>query len=271
VAPGPDAAAPAGGAPDALGPSPEAGGGGVPVGGGALVWPDPAGWTLKWQASGSTTGLMGFEGQETAECTHPGVAHAMVAGPDIRMEMHYPADTDCHRGDRQRNEFKGMQLPDNSYVSMKKGETWLITYSMFIPDTLDATSAFTHIHQIFGTTGIEAVAGPVVTMSLHQHEGVDSIEMRLDGTSGPHWNPTPLAPIQNRWVTVEFEAKWDNPGSFRWTIKDSEHMYVNASRDWNGWSGGERMRPKWGIYRSRGSAGLVNTYILLNNFRAYTK
>jgi chitin-binding protein len=66
-------------------------------------------------------------------------------------------------------------------------------------------------------------------------------------------------------------VKWDSPGTFRWTIKDGARTHVNAMRTWNGWHGGERMRPKWGIYRNRGSAGLQNTHILLDHFRAYQK
>ena len=212
-----------------------------------------------------------FEGQETAECTHAGAPHASMFEGNVRIDMHYPADTDCNAGDRQRNELKGMAAPGGGYVSMKRGETWLQSYQMFIPDTLNATTSFTHIHQIFAVTGTSAVTGPVVTMSLHSHAGTDSIEMRLDGNSGPHWMPVPLAPIQNKWVTVEFEVKWDTAGSFRWTIRDGDRIHVNASRPWNGWHGAERMRPKFGIYRSRGSAGLQNTHILLRDFKAWQK
>ena len=35
-----------------------------------------------------------------------------------------------------------MKAPGGGYVSMRRGETWLLQYDMFIPDTLDATSAF---------------------------------------------------------------------------------------------------------------------------------
>jgi hypothetical protein len=143
---------------------------------------------------------------------------------------------------------------------------------MFIPESLTATTNFTHIYQIFAAVGTSATVGPVVTMSLHQHDGVPSIELRIDGNSGPHFSPVPLAPIQNKWVTVEHEVKWDGNGSYRWTIKDGERVHVNATRPtWNGWRGGERMRPKWGIYRNRGSAGLQNTYILLNDFKAFQR
>jgi hypothetical protein len=225
--------------------------------------PDPSGWTLRWSGLGSREGLGMFEGQETADCAHGGGPHASVVDGNVRIDMH-TNDTDCNgRGDRARNEVKGMSAPAGGYVAMKRGETWLQTWSMFIPATL--------IHQIFAVQGTSAVTGPVITMSLHQHAGVDAIELRIDGTSGPHTAPTPLAPIQNRWVTVEFEIKWDNPGTLRWSIKDDQQTYVNHTRAWDGWHGSERMRPKWGIYRSKGSAGLQNTYILLNNFKAYQK
>ena len=230
------------------------------------------GWTLRWSGEGSGAGLNMFEGQETADCAHGGGTHASVAEGNIRIDMH-TNDTDCNgRADRARNEVKGMRAAvGDGYVAMKRGETWLLTYSMFIPSSLNATSAFSHIFQVFSAQGTSAVTGPVITMSLHQHAGVDSIELRIDGNSGPHTGASPLAPIQNKWVTVEFEVKWDNPGTMRWTIKDDKQVYANVSRAWNGWHGAERMRPKWGIYRSKGSAGLQNTYLLLNNFKAYQK
>jgi hypothetical protein len=258
---------------DAAGPNPD---GAAPSGGDASAAPTdpgeaPAGWTLRWSAKAATTGKGAFEGEETAECTHAGAQHFGISEGRYRIDMHYPADTDCKAGDRQRNEVKGMANPQGGYISMKEGETWLITYSMFIPDTLDATTGFTHIHQIFAAVGTMATVGPVVTMSLHQHDGVPSIEMRIDGNSGPHFSPVPLEPIQNRWVRVEFEVKWASAGTFRWTIRDGERVHVNAMRAWNGWRGGERMRPKWGIYRKRDSAGLQNTYLLLDDFRVYQR
>jgi hypothetical protein len=244
------------------------GGSGGPPGAG----PGP-GWTLRWSGNAMNPGIDLFEGQETSECSHGGVAHASVAGGKIRIDSHYPVDTDCNgRTDRARNEVKGMKAPGGGYVSMRRGETWLLQYDMFIPDTLDATSAFSHIYQIFAVAGTSAVTGPVVTMTLHQHDGMDSIELRIDGTSGPHFSPVPLAPIQNKWVTVEHEVKWDSSGSYRWAIKDGDRVHVNATRaNWNGWHGAERMRPKWGIYRNKGSAGLQTTHLLLDNFRAYQK
>jgi hypothetical protein len=249
------------------------------VGGGETV-PGPApgadpgpGWVLRWSGTAASPGLDTFEGQEISDCSHAGAAHASVADGQIRIDSHYPMDTDCNgRTDRARNEVKGMRDPAGGYVSMARGQTWLLRYDMFIPDTLDATSQFSHIYQIFAVAGTSAVTGPVVTMTLHTHDGMDAIELRIDGNSGPHFSPVPLAPIQNKWVTVEHEVKWDTNGSYRWSIKDGDRVHVNAMRPgWNGWHGAERMRPKWGIYRNKGSAGLQTTHLLLNNFKAWQK
>jgi hypothetical protein len=269
--------APDGAASDAAEPGPDVGGGegdGGGAGGGPTPGADPGpGWMLRWSGTAATTGLETFEGQETSECSHGGVAHASVMGGRIRIDSHYPVDTDCNgRTDRARNEVKGMRAPGGGYVSMRRGETWLLRYDMFIPDTLDATTQFSHIYQIFAVAGTSAVTGPVVTMTLHSHDGTDSIELRIDGNSGPHFSPVPLAPIQNRWVTVEHEVKWDTAGSYRWSIKDGDRVHVNVTRaSWNGWHGAERMRPKWGIYRNKGSAGLQTTHLLLDNFKAWQK
>jgi hypothetical protein len=265
-------------APDTGGAGAGGADGGSGGAGGAAPPPPPGadpgpGWTMRWGGTAASPGLELFEGQETSECSHGGTAHVSVAGGNIRVDSHYPVDTDCNgRTDRARNEVKGMRAPGGGYVSMRQGETWLLRYDMFIPDTLDATTAFSHIYQIFSASGTSAVTGPIVTMTLHSHAGTDSIELRIDGASGAHFSPVPLGPIQNRWVTVEHEMRWASGGYYRWSIKDGDRVHVNAMRpSWNGWHGAERMRPKWGIYRNKGSAGLQTTHLLLNNFKAWQK
>jgi hypothetical protein len=49
--------------------------------------------------------------------------------------------------DRQRNEVKGMRV-DGRNLEIGKGQTWRFTYKMFIPDSLRATTSFTHIMQM---------------------------------------------------------------------------------------------------------------------------
>jgi chitin-binding protein len=214
-------------------------------------------------------GLSAFEELETASCTHFFARHMRVSGAAYRVDAHYPADTDCTRPDRQRNELKGMRTPGGGYVSMEQGQHWLLTYAMYIPSSLKATTRFTHIHQELGVIGVRTTQGPLLTISLHDHEGVPSIELQLNQE---HWSPVPLAPIQDRWVNVELEVKWDDAGLVRWTIRDSAASYVDASRPWDGWRPGtERVRPKWGIYRSRESPQLQSTYLLLADMAAYRR
>ena len=45
--------------------------------------------------------------------------------------------------DRQRQEVTGLRN-GGSYLKWLPGQTWRLTYSMFIPSSLKATTTFTH-------------------------------------------------------------------------------------------------------------------------------
>jgi hypothetical protein len=258
------------GGPDSSG----GGGAGGSAAGGAGGGGDPGpGWSLKWSGDATVEGMAALEGADTADCTHPGVQHVGIVDANYRVEMHVPEDVDCGHSDRQRNELKGMGLVGGGRVDMTKGSRWLLTYWMFIPSTLHATKSFTHIHQEFGAIGTSATTnGPFLTMSLQLQGSTPTIEVRLLPEAGGvvDWSPIPLAPLQDKWVKVELEALWDDNGSLRWTIRDDTKTYVDVSRPFDTWRPNmDRVRPKFGIYRSLASTNLETTYILFNHFRGY--
>src|SRR5437773_4486973 len=109
----------------------------------ALVQP---GWRLRWAPRAAVDGLAAFEHVEDDRAnSNPARApHILVEGDAYRFNM-YLQDRDIST-DRQRQDVRGMRVGERT-VSMLSGETWRFTYSLFIPDTLKATTSFSHIIQ----------------------------------------------------------------------------------------------------------------------------
>jgi hypothetical protein len=249
----------------------------------ASVGTNPADWKLKWNPDARdprTQGLNAFEGvEDDRRNSHPGVKHIYTSGANYRFDMH-TADRDG--ADRQRNEVKGMQTVNDKDLIIKKGETWRFAYSMFIPSTLNATTGFTHIMQQKMVTDAGSSGGPIVTLSLHIHENTPSMELRLqtsdEGFDPEHFNPIPLGPLQNKWINVEFEFKFDsgNAGYARMIVKDGSKVITDKTRTGidlfrENEGANPRVRPKWGIYRSLNSSNLQDTYLLITDMKAYQK
>jgi len=240
-------------------------------------------WTLKWSPDARdprTQGLNAFEGvEDDRRNSHPEVKHIYTTGANYRFDMH---TVDRDGPDRQRNEVKGMQSVNDRDLIIKKGETWRFTYSMFIPSTLNATAGFTHIMQQKMVTDAGSSGGPVVTLSLHIHDKTPSLELRLqtsdEGFDPEHFNPVPLAPLQNKWINVEFEFKFDSgtSGYARMVVKDGSKVISDKTRTGidlfrENEGANPRVRPKWGIYRSLNSSNLQDTYLLITDMKAYQK
>ncbi|MGP3964198.1 hypothetical protein ACTWPT_50380 [Nonomuraea sp. 3N208] len=227
-----------------------------------------AAWTLRWNPTApNETVAEAFEGIEDDRAdSHPGVTHIYVSGNAYRFDMH---TQDRDGSDRQRNEVKGMRTSSSSYLKILKNQTWRISYQMYIPDTLDATTSFTHIAQM-KTPGSGA---PLYTMSLPVSGGTPKINVRYwDEAEQTHEvGSTNLGPIQGKWLDTTFEFKAADSGYLRWTLKDGATTLVDRRMDdtdlWRG--DDEYLRPKWGIYRSINSAGLQDTYLLIRNLRAF--
>jgi hypothetical protein len=70
--------------------------------------------------------------------------------------------------DRQRQEVTGLRTSGSSYLKWTHGQTWRVTYSMYIPSSLKATAGFTHIMQMKQPgTG----TSPIVVQSLRRDGG----------------------------------------------------------------------------------------------------
>jgi hypothetical protein len=140
---------------------------------------------------------------------------------------------------------------------------------MYIPSTLKATTTFTHIMQMKQPgTG----TSPIVVQSLRRVNGKQTIELRL-AIDDILVGRTNLDPLHDKWTDVDFQIKVGNgsAGSVRWILKSGSTTVIDKSRSGVDTFLADRVRPKWGIYRSLGdtSGSLQDTYLLLTNLRGY--
>jgi hypothetical protein len=225
-------------------------------------------WQLRWAPEAGVDGLGAFEGVEDDRAnSHPsGQPHIFVAGNNYRFNMH-TVDRDTMT-DRQRQEVKGMHANGQDLILLK-GESWRFTQSMYIPGSLKATTSFTHIMQM-KMPGAGSL--PILTMSLQRVNGVPRIQLHVlqgDVIVGA----VDLAPLQNRWIDMELEMTiGDAPnGRLRWVLRNGASTVIDVTRTGVDTWLDDRVRPKWGIYRSLGdtSGSLQDCYLLLTNMRAY--
>ncbi|MGW5431901.1 Tat pathway signal sequence domain protein [Streptomyces sp. NPDC004059] len=228
-----------------------------------------ASWQLKWSPSARTDGLGAFETVEDDRAhSHPaGHPHIHATGDDWRFDIH-TVDRDTST-DRQRQEVTGLRTGADSYLKWTEGQTWRVTYSMYIPSTLKATTTFTHIMQMKQPgTG----TSPIVVQSLRRVNGKQTIELRL-AIDDILVGRTNLDPLHDKWTDVDFQIKVGNgsAGSVRWILKSGSTTVIDKSRSGVDTFLADRVRPKWGIYRSLGdtSGSLQDTYLLLTNLRGY--
>ncbi len=229
-----------------------------------------ASWQQRWAPSAATDGLAAFETIEDDRAdSHPaGHPHIRVENDTYRWTMH-TVDRDSAT-DRQRHEVTGMRSPaGGGFLEWRSGQTWRTTYAMYIPSALKATTSFTHIMQMKqpgnGTS-------PIVVQSLRRVSGAQTIELQLP-ISGLLVGRTSLDPLHDRWVDVDFRITVGDgsTGSVRWILRSAGATVVDIERTGVDTFLADRVRPKWGIYRSLGdtSGSLQDCYLLTTAMRGY--
>jgi hypothetical protein len=224
----------------------------------------PAGRPV-WSPDPLVEGLGAFEGIEDDRAhSDPGVKHIYVKNGVYHWDMHR-RQRDTSR-DRQRNEVKGMRA-GKSPLTMGKGETWRFTYELFIPSTLHGTSHFTHIHQLKRPG---AGSAPLVTMSLRRNRNTEELALRAFA-SGGDIGATALAPLRDHWIGVDITYLIGDRGAAHFILTDGGRTVVDRVRTGIDIWLGDRIRPKWGIYRSVLSApgDIIDTWLQIRNFKAY--
>ncbi|WP_034213381.1 hypothetical protein [Actinoplanes subtropicus] len=229
---------------------------------------------LLWHPSPGTDGLKAFEGVEADRVhAHPNRKYVYVEGDHYRFDIYRDDRDTTGGGDRQRTEVRGM-VSGGSKLKMHNGETWRITYEMFMPATLHGTSKFTHIFQLKtpATNG-----GPWMTVSLHRSGSKETLQLQADSTSGvPVVGATDLSPLREKWITVELTFKIGPSGTGRFLVRNGtgSGAAVVVDKTKSGLNipdQGDYVRPKWGIYRSIESASsdILDTHLFIRNYQAY--
>ncbi|MGC9668103.1 hypothetical protein ACNTMW_16295 [Planosporangium sp. 12N6] len=218
---------------------------------------------LVWSPVPSRDGLNAFEGVEDDRSgSHPGVTHIYPQGDTYRVDMH---TRDRDGSDRQRNEVKGMKQ-NGTVLTWGNGETWRLTYDLFIPDALRGTTSFTHIFQLKrpgnGT-------GPLATIGLRRNGSAEYLTLR-PFVSGGEIGRVPLSAAWNRWISIEMTFLIGDKGTAHFVCTEGGRTLADDSRSGIDLWLGDRIRPKWGIYRSLDdSKQLHDCYLLLRNMRGY--
>ncbi|MFE2189106.1 hypothetical protein [Streptomyces sp. NPDC059455] len=229
---------------------------------------------LLWHPDPSSDGLKAFEGIEADRGgAHPDRKYVIVEGGDHYRFNIWKDDRDTTGGgDRQRTESKGM-VQDGSAVKMRDGETWSLSYEMFMPTSLHGTSKFTHIFQT--KTPVDN-GGPYITLDLGRSGSTELLRARAYANSGsPDIASTNLAPLRNKWITIEWTFTVGSSGKAACVVRNGTGSGAPVAVQ--GSMSNVKMpdqddyqRPKWGIYRSVESASsdILDTYLLFRNFRA---
>lgn len=228
-------------------------------------------WELRWQPRPDRDSVGAFEAlEDDRRGSHPeGSPHVYVDGNAYRFDAHL---VDRDGSDRMRNEVRGMRTGAGVPLEIRKDERWRLSWRMFIPDTLDSTSSFSHIWQVKTSD----IGTPLLQLSLPIKNGVPKIEARY-WTRDDAVHPIAthdLAPLQNRWVTTAVEWQSADDGYVRWTLRDDhDRLLVDQRVDDVDlfWTEEQYNRPKWGIYRSIKSAGLQDTNLLIKDLKAWQR
>jgi hypothetical protein len=226
-----------------------------------------------WHPNPATDGLNAFEGIEADRGNHhPDRKYVLVEGDHYRFNIWADDRDTTGGGDRQRTESKGM-VQGGTALKMHNGETWTISYEMFMPSTLHGTSKFTHIFQ---TKTPSTNAGPWVTLDLGRSGSKELLRARAYANSGsPDIASTDLAPLRDKWITIEWTFTPGTKGKAAFTVRNGTGSGApvaaqGSMSNVNIPDQGDYVRPKWGIYRSVQSASsdILNTYLLFRNYSA---
>jgi hypothetical protein len=243
--------------------------------------PPAAGCTIKWAPNPMVEGERTFEFLEMPDrnTSHPNAVHFSVPADMnvFRIDSHYqlPDAVDWDRqvftgprkDDRIRGEVRGMIGPQGE-LDLVEGQTWHISWGLFIPSTLKGTSRFTHIHQLkfVGKSG-DVSGSPIITLSLQNGDGI-YLHLWLGGADFP---TIPLAGLHDKWLWTDVGFQLKSSGAtVHWTLKDGDKVLIDKDQTGNvTWpSDAARARPKWGIYRGIAD-GIQTTYMMLKDMRAW--
>lgn len=194
------------------------------------------------------------------------------------FDFYIHIDIDDDRGlpnitDRQRNEIKTDAKSPASMVG-QPGDEMVFRWKFRLPDGMKTTNKFCHLHQIKGidnSAGTADVGNPLITFTARTlSNGKQQFQVIFVGPSSAsagnvYLARADLAEFLGRWVEVEERIVCGMQGSYRVSVKrldDGRELISVSEPDLTMWRDGTvGMRPKWGIYRSFGTGGLLKSQL----------
>ena len=176
--------------------------------------------------------------------------------------------------DRQRNEIKTDSHSPDSLVA-QYGETLKISWKFRLPEGMQTTSKFAHIHQLKGIDNKEGtadVALPGLTFTCRtlssgkQQFQVLSTASKVESDgSTTYLARADLSEFLGEWVSVTETVLFADEGSYSVVItriRDGKQLVKVDGAKLDLWrTGCTGMRPKWGLYRNFGE-GRSLAYLL---------
>lgn len=223
-------------------------------------------WQLRWAPTAQSDGMAAWEHVSADRSHAEGQPHVYPDGDNWRFNMH-AIDRDLPDTDKQRQEVAGCRTGD-TYLRWEAGSTWRLTYSMYLPSSLLASVAGTHVLQIKNPGPYL----PIVLQSLRLVKGEPTIELRSI-TSNTVIGRTALTPLYDKWTDFDLRLAvgGGKSGAIRWILTSGGNTVINEKQDGiDTLFKMDRVFPRWGIYRSVDDPpGPKDCYMLLTNPRAY--
>lgn len=167
--------------------------------------------------------------------------------------------------DRQRNEIKTDSKSPESMVA-QKGETLVMRWKFRLPEGMQTTTKFSHVHQLKGidnSAGNADVSMPLITFTARslssggQQFQIIHTAPSSQGSKNTTIYKCDLSTFLGRWVEAVETVRFDEEGSYELVIRSlddgKEIVHISPRKLWLWREGSTGMRPKWGLYRNFGT------------------
>ncbi|CAL8118491.1 unnamed protein product [Orchesella dallaii] len=222
--------------------------------------------------------VLGGTAVEVPDCAHSGYGPHITQRTDTELDRpvfafhaHVAQDNDrCINFDRQRIEIKTYD-PSPSGLKGYQGETVTLSWNIRLNSQFQASSKFTHLHQLKAKGGDDSL--PLITMTARQRGSSNILEVIYTGRDGNArvLQSEDLSVFAGKWVHAKEEVTYSSSGKYSLVLSrtdNGQHLMTVTATNIDLWRDGtEFIRPKWGIYRSLlESSSLRDEHVYFDNF-----
>lgn len=222
--------------------------------------------------------VLGGTAYEVPDCAHSGYGPHITQRTDSELNRpvfafhaHVSQDNDrCINFDRQRVEIKTYD-PSPSSTKGYEGETVTLSWNFRLNSQFQASSKFTHIHQIKAKGGDDSL--PLITLTPRKKGSSNVLEVIYTGRDGNArvLQNDDLSKFAGKWVHAVEQLTYSKNGKYSLVLTrtdNGQHLLTVTNNNIDLWRDNtEFIRPKWGIYRSLGeSSALRDEHVYFDNF-----